>query len=96
MAKIYVAKESTSQEILSILKNSKKRYGFRRNNNDSNPDTRIEYLYDAVGMTPASMNYGSGFSYGSWGDIWFVKNNFPCMVKSVGSIDYRLNKTTMR
>jgi len=94
MSKEYIAKESTSQEILSWVKGSKpKRYGFRRNDNDSNPSTRIEYLFDAVGMTPAYMNFGNTFNYGSWGDIWFIRDNFPCMVKSSGSVDYQLSKT---
>ncbi|MGO5307593.1 hypothetical protein ACTQ1L_11795, partial [Agathobacter sp. LCP21S3_B2] len=36
-----------------------KRYGMKINKNDSNPATRCTYLFDAVGMTPAAMNYGS-------------------------------------
>lgn len=75
-----MAKESTSQEILSntkkIIEDAKakpKRYGMRINLLDSNPATRVKYLYDAVGMTPAGMNFaGGGFDYGDWGDIWFV------------------------
>ena len=44
--------------------------------------SRVTYLYDAVGMTPAAMNYTDGtFNYGSWGNVEFVKNNYPCMVK---------------
>lgn len=69
-----------------------KRYGFKINKNDSNPKTRISYIYDAVDFLPASMNYATGsFDFGSWGDIWFVKNNFPCMVKYSGEMDYKLN-----
>ncbi len=62
--RIFMAKESTSQEILSntkkIIEDTKakkpKRYGMRINLLDSNPATRVKYLYDAVGMTPAGMN----------------------------------------
>lgn len=79
--RIFMAKESTSQEILSntkkIIEDAKakpKRYGMRINLLDSNPATRVKYLYDAVGMTPAGMNFaGGGFDYGDWGDIWFVR-----------------------
>ena len=75
--RIFMAKESTSQEILSntkkIIEDAKakpKRYGMRINLLDSNPATRVKYLYDAVGMTPAGMNFaGGGFDYGDWGDI---------------------------
>ena len=72
--RIFMAKESTSQEILSntkkIIEDAKakpKRYGMRINLLDSNPATRVKYLYDAVGMTPAGMNFaGGGFDYGDW------------------------------
>ena len=87
-----VAKESTSQLILSTLRGQRpKRYGFRIKNSEPNPSTRVEYIYDAEGMTPASMNFNTGvFSYGSWADIWFVRDNHPCMVKSDGAVDYWL------
>lgn len=87
-----VAKESTSQLILSTLRGQRpKRYGFRIKNSEPNPSTRVEYLYDAVGMTPAAMNFSTGvFNYGSWADIWFVRDNHPCMLKSDGTVDYWL------
>ena len=97
--RIFMAKESTSQEILSntkkIIEDAKakpKRYGMRINLLDSNPATRVKYIYDAVGMTPAGMNFaGGGFDYGDWGDIWFVKKNRPVMVRTDGTVDYELN-----
>lgn len=87
-----VAKESTSQLILSTLRGQRpKRYGFRIKNSESNPSTRVEYLYDAEGMTPAGMNFSTGvFNYGSWADIWFVRDNHPCMLKLDGTVDYWL------
>ena len=60
----------------------------------ANPDTsaRIEYLYDAVGFSPAYMDYtNSKFEYGSWKDAFFVKNNYPVMLKTDGAEDYRLD-----
>ena len=99
--KIFVAKESTSQEILAELRGQKpKRYGFRVKMSESKPGGysggswvagRVEYLYDAADMTPAHMDFGNAFNYGSWENIWFVKNNFPCMVKSNGTVDYQLD-----
>ena len=69
-----------------------KRYGMKINKNDSNPKTRCTYLFDAEGMTPASMNFTSGaFDFGSWGDVFFVKNNYPAMVKYDGTEDYKLD-----
>lgn len=69
-------------------------YGIRINKNDTNPDTRVEYLYDAVGMTPAYMDFNGGsFNYGSWADIWFIKNNRPVALKFDGTVDYELDHT---
>ena len=86
------ATQTTVNSILSELQGQRpKRYGFRVKISESSPANRVEYLYDAVGLTPAYMNFGTGFNFGSWADIWFVKNNFPCMVKSNGAVDYQLN-----
>ncbi len=69
-----------------------KRYGVKIRKGDINPITRITYLYDAVGMTPAHMDFSHGvFDFGGWADIWFVKNNYPCMLKYDGTEDYKLN-----
>lgn len=91
--KIYVAKESTCQTILSELRGQvPKRYGFRIKEAESDPSARVEYLYDAAGMTPAGMNYTSGaFSYGSWADFWVVRDNLPCMVNNDGTVAYQLD-----
>lgn len=67
-------------------------YGFRIDKQDSNPETRVEYLYDAVGMTPARMNYTTGqFDYGSWANAWFITGNKPCALKYDGTVDYYLD-----
>lgn len=67
-------------------------YGYRVNKNDSNPETRVEYMYDAVGMTPARMDYTAGtFDYGSWGDAWFITENKPVALLYNGSVDYELD-----
>ena len=73
------------------------RYGIKVEKNNSNPETRCTYMYDAVGFTPAGMQYNnddiesSTFSYGSWADAFFVKNNYPVMCKYDGSEDYKLS-----
>lgn len=97
--RVFIAKESTSQEILAKIaqlfesgKEKPKRYGMKINRLDRNPETRVEYILDAAGMKPAGMNYaGGGFDYGDWGDIWFVKNNRPVMLRPDGTVDYELN-----
>lgn len=68
-----------------------KKYGIRINKNDSHPDTRVEYMYDAVGMTPAYMDYNTmEFNYGSWQQLieWI---NTPVMLKYDGTVDYLLD-----
>lgn len=68
------------------------RYGMKINKSDSNPATRCTYLFDAVGKTPAAMNYTAGtFDFGDWADAFFVKNNYPAMVKYDGTEEYKLN-----
>ena len=85
----------TDEEILSLFETySGVRYGIKVDKNDSNPATRCTYMYDAEGMTPAKMVYTSGeehFDMGSWGDAFFIKSNYPCMVKFDGTEDYKLD-----
>ena len=70
------------------------RFGIKIKKAESNPEKRVTYIYDAVGMTPAKMNYADGvFNYGSWKNVDFVKNNYPCMVKFDGTEDYKLSPT---
>ena len=67
------------------------RYGYKIKKTEPDPYARVEYIYDAVGFTPAKMNYDTGeFEYGSWDDVWFVKDNKPLMLKSDGTVDYYL------
>ena len=62
-------------------------YGFHINGSESNPSSMVTYLDDAVGMTPAAMNFTTGkFNYGSWEDVWFVKNTRPCILGQDGTV----------
>ena len=103
--RIYMADKTTQDKILAntnaILASVEtedgkhknvKRYGIKINKLDSNPSTRVSYIYDAVGLSPASMNFGSqSFDYGDWGDVWFIKNNYPCMLNYDGTEAYKLD-----
>lgn len=65
-------------------------YGFQINGSESDPAAAVTYLEDAVGMTPAHMDFSTGkFDYGSWEDAFFMPR--PCMLKSDGTVDYYLN-----
>lgn len=94
MGEIKVADKDTLDKIARAVgvKDDNKIYGIKINKYDSNPDTRCTYLGDAVGMTPAKMNFETGeFDYGDWADAWFVRDNFPCMLDSTGNILYKLD-----
>lgn len=65
-------------------------YGFYINGSESDPEKAVTYLADAIGMTPAHMNFTTGvFDYGDWEDAFFMPR--PCMLKSDGTVDYYLN-----
>lgn len=67
-------------------------YGYKVDKNDSNPEARVSYMYDAVGMTPARMDYTTGqFDYGSWANAWFITGNKPVALKYDGTVDYELD-----
>ena len=71
-----------------------KRYGIKIAKGNSGKDARVEYILDAVGMTPAKMDYDLGvFNYGSWENVGFVspEMNYPCMLKADGTEDYKLD-----
>ena len=91
--------DQTGQDIANGIKaiadalgsGQKRIYGFRRNNADSNPLTRIEYLNDAYGFTPITVNMADGtFNWGSWFE--FVNSNIrPVMLSYDGQVAYELN-----
>lgn len=65
-------------------------YGFHISGSESDPSLKVTYLEDAVGMTPAHMNFNTGvFDYGSWENAFFMPK--PCMLKRDGTVDYYLN-----
>lgn len=67
-------------------------YGLKIQKNNSDPSARCEYLFDAAGFTPARMDYShERFDIGSWGNAFFVKNNYPVMCRFDGTEDYRID-----
>lgn len=82
---------------LAVLFTQKKRaqtehYGLKIQKNNSDPSARCEYLFDAVGFTPARMDYShERFDIGSWENAFFVKNNYPVMCRFDGTEDYRID-----
>ena len=70
-------------------------YGFKLDQNESDPNSMITYLSDCdnAPFTPVHMDYTKDtFDYGDWKDAWFIKNLKPCMLKYDGTVDYELDK----
>jgi hypothetical protein len=69
-----------------------RRWGIKIAKATTDPDARVEYLYDAVGMTPAKMNFISGeFEYGDWKPFCDAMNR-PVMLNPDGTVAYELDK----
>ena len=65
-------------------------YGIHITNNESVPSAKVQYIADAVGMTPAYMDFTNNtFNYGSWANAFFMPR--PCMLKYDGTVDYYLD-----
>ena len=66
-------------------------FGFHIDGDEGDPEAAVTYLENAVGMTPAKMDYEHDtFDYGSWGtDVFFMPR--PCMPKFNGEVDYYLD-----
>lgn len=83
----------TLAEIRNVLMGDKKIgkvYGFHIDGGESVPGSNVTYIADAVGMTPAYMDFTNDvFVWGSWRDAWFIPR--PCMLKYDGTVDYYLD-----
>ena len=67
-------------------------YGIRIEKANSDPASRITYLYDAANFAPVGMDYTNDvFNYGSWGDAFFVKGNRPVMLNADRTVAYELD-----
>lgn len=70
-------------------------YGFHIDNDEDDPDEKVSYLYDAVGMKPAHMDFTNGvFDFGTWEDAFFMPK--PCMLKPDGTVDFYLDKNNFK
>ena len=86
-----VGVDSDGKLWVSEFSGTAKRYGYRREKSNSNPSDRIVYMYDAVGMIPAYMDFENDeFVWGDWKK--FVEEIArPVMLKSDGTVDYELD-----
>lgn len=67
-------------------------YGFHINSSESDPSACVTYLEDAVGMTPAYMDFANDtFNMGSWGDNFIINGIKPCILNPQGEVVCYLN-----
>lgn len=68
---------------------SAKVYGIKIDTTNSNPETALTYTDDAVGFTPAKMNFTTdAFGYGSWVDKFPFNQIKPCLFKDGQVVGY--------
>lgn len=68
-------------------------FGFKLDQNESDPSSMIEYIEDNKDFKSAYMNYSSDlFNYGDWKDVWFIRDLKPCMLNYDGTVAYELDK----
>ena len=68
-------------------------FGFKLDQNESDPSSMIEYIEDNKNYHSAHMNYSTDmFDYGDWKDVWFIRDLKPCMLNYDGTVAYELDK----
>lgn len=85
---------SSSMNVANTIFKDYYLYGFKIDQNESDPSSMISYLDDCDNtyFQPAHMDYALGkFNYGDWKDVWFIQKIKPCMLKYDGTVDYELN-----
>lgn len=68
-------------------------FGFKLDQNESDPASMITYIEDNVDFDSAYMDYTTdAFNYGDWSDAWFIRDLKPCMLNYDGTVAYELDK----
>lgn len=69
------------------------RYGIKIKKKEADPKARVEYIEGAEFFTPMTTNIANQtVDYGSWSDVWFIKQNRPCMLLVNGDVEYYLDE----
>ena len=83
-------------ETVNILKLSEfnNAFGMKISKSDTNPNTKVSYMFNAEGMTPAYMDFtGGSFNFGGFSSWKPVADNRPVGLNFDGSVAYELNHT---
>lgn len=83
----------TDNETMCIIKDYYL-YGFKLDQNESDPASMISYIADNSSYRSAYMDYDTDtFNYGSWENAWFIRDLKPCMLNYDGTVAYELSKS---
>ena len=83
---------NTVDDRLAALESGAKRWGICIAKDVVDPFDRVEYMYDAVGMKPAKMDFANNvFDYGDWEDFCTAYNR-PVMLNPDGTVAYELDR----
>ena len=67
-------------------------YGFKIDKSVDDSEDAVIYTHNAVTMTPAHMDFTNDiFDYGSWGNVFFVRDCYPVALNLDGTEAYRLD-----
>ncbi len=82
--------ESEENAVQVIAKNATL-YGFKIDQNESDPASMITYIEDNKNFRPVHMDFDTDtFDYGDWADAFFMKVR-PCLLKYDGTVAFYLN-----
>lgn len=84
--------EEFPADIRTILPTKVEHYSFKIDKSKTGSSDAIVYTGTTVGMMPAKMDFTKGeFDYGDWGNAFFMKGFYPCMLRYDGTEDYKLD-----
>lgn len=67
-------------------------YGVKIDESEADPTKRVSYTDDAKGMVAMTIDKKTGVAnYGTWKSAWIFDKIFPVMLKTDGTVDYKLD-----
>lgn len=67
-------------------------YGVKIIEEESDPSKRVVYIDEATEMKPVTVDQNTGTAtYNGWDETWIFDKIYPVMLKTDGTIDYKLN-----
>lgn len=89
-------KHSDIAGLIRSISATPKVYGVKVKRDESDPEKRVVYTDDAVGMTPVevSKKYGRAYLH-EWGDTWIFDKIYPVLLNESGKVLHRLDRSNI-